>query len=93
MAWAASAELVCRLCVGLVGLGGATCKSSGESLIILPLRSILVWIVRSVVLITVPCGKGSPPKAIVTNKLNAIPRLECVHSHFPLPASLRPLFC
>ena len=32
------------------------------------------------------------PKAIVTNKLNAIPRLECVHSHFPLPASLRPLF-
>ena len=23
------------------------------------------------------------PKAIVTNKLNAIPRLECVHSHLP----------
>ena len=37
-------------------------KSSGKNLINLPLRSILQRTQRLVVLITVPCGGGSPQK-------------------------------
>ena len=41
----------------------STCrKSSGKYLINLPVRSILQWTRRLLVLITMPCGGGSPQK-------------------------------